>query len=450
MRRSLRFAVLFLFMAVLFACQKELSFEVGQPARGSLQSASGDCLPKNIKGTYKSGQALADSNYIEVTIDFGQTGAYTVYTDTVNGYSFKGTGTVTNTGVTTIRLAGSGTPSSAGLDDFTVFFDTTLCFIEVPVISSGSSSGGTAAFALQGNGAACSNSNVAGTYTQGTPLTAANQVSLEVNVTTVGTWTMSSSAVAGFSFSGSGTFTNTGVQTIVLTGSGNPTTAGAQTFSVVAGSTTCTFPVTVVAGTPPPVVGDHFILTNNSWLSYTSPIAATDTIKRTIVGSITANGGFVYKIMKQKNTLPSPASIDDSLYYRKSGNNYYEFNFVDYYTSFYFDNLLVDSILFLKEGLTTNQTWSSREYADSVDDVPTKVRYDFKCDDANATVTINGKTYTNVYKITLKVMVNEDNTGWDTDVTWTNYYAAGIGWIYQKYDDGTDDYELPVRFYQVF
>jgi hypothetical protein len=45
----------------------------------------------------------------------------------------------------------------------------------------------------------------------------------------------------------------------------------------------------------------------------------------------------------------------------------------------------------------------------------------------------------------------DKGTGFTADVTLTNYYARGIGWIYQKYDDGAGSiYELPIRYYRVF
>lgn len=434
----------------LFSCQREISFEQGQLAKGSLQSDLGNCLPKTINGSYSVNTALIDSNFVDVTINVAQTGAYSIATDTVNGYSFKGTGNFTTTGPASIRLKGSGKPLIAQTDDFTLIFDTSFCSFQVTVLAGGSS-GGSAVYTLQpGAGGTCMNSTVAGTYTQGTALTTANKVSIDVNVTTAGAWTITVPSVDGINFSGSGTFATTGAQTVQLTATGTPTNSGAQTFSVTAGSSTCSFVITVATsgGTPPPPTGDHFILTNNSWWSYNTPISASDTLRRTIVGSVTASG-VTYKILKEKNATNL---VDDSLYIRKSGTNYYELNYIDYYTSFYFDGVPVDSILFLKEGLTTGATWSSPEYTDAVSGVPTKVRYDFICDDANATVPLNGKTYSNVYKITLKVMVSKNGGAYAVDVTWINYYAQGIGWIYQKYDDGdpADTYELPIRFYQVF
>ncbi|HEU0111675.1 MAG TPA: hypothetical protein VFQ73_12430, partial [Flavisolibacter sp.] len=190
-----------------------------------------------------------------------------------------------------------------------------------------------------------------------------------------------------------------------------------------------------------------FILTDNSWWSYNTP-APNDTLKRTIVGSGLLNG-VEYKLLKELNLT---GAFDDTLFIRKSGNNYYELNYVDQYTSFYLDGTIVDSLLFLREGLTTGETWNSNEYSDAVNNVPTKIRYKFTCTNANATVSLNGKTYTNVYQVTMTPQVNTNNAGYvDDSWVWVNYYAQGIGWIYQKLTVSTGGgFELPVKNYMVF
>ena len=323
---------------LLFSCQKESSFELGQQSKGSLQSATGNCLAKTVNGAYIAGQSLADTNYIDVMVDVSQTGAYNVHTDTVNGYYFKATGKFTTIGTATVRMKGFGTPLSAGTNTFTVYYDSSFCSVDVIVGGSGGSSGGT---------------------------------------------------------------TST----------------------------------------------DHFILTDNSWWSYGSSISG-DTLKRAILTGSFNIGNVAYKGMKEFDAAGQ--IVDDTLFFRKSGNNYYEYNYIDYYTSFYFDNTVVDSILFLKEGLNTNDTWSSPVYTGTDSGATKKVRYDFTCTNSNATVTLNSKTYTNVYQVTLKVMV-DSGSGFVTDMTWINYYAKGIGWIYEKVDDGSGGtLELPVRYYQVF
>lgn len=114
----------------------------------------------------------------------------------------------------------------------------------------GSGNNGIAVFTLQGSGSSCSNASVNGTYTLGTLLSSSNTVSVQVNVTTAGTWTISTNTVSGFSFSGSGTFASVGIQTVNLSGTGTPGAPGSQTFTVTAGSSTCTFQVTVNGSGP--------------------------------------------------------------------------------------------------------------------------------------------------------------------------------------------------------
>lgn len=435
-------------LAVTFfvvSCKKEISYEQGAPSHGSLQSSSGNCLPKSVNGTYRVNQALGDTNTIDVTVNVTQIGAYIITSDTLNGYYFRASGTFGATGTQTVNLKGIGKPAATGVNTFTVSYDSSVCTIPVTVLAATTTTTtGNGAFTLQTSGSSCMNATVSGTYTQGTALSSSNTVAIQINVTTVGSWTLSTNSLTGFSFAGAGTFTATGPQFITLTGSGIPTAAGTQTFTVSAGNTTCTFSVTVVAPIPPST--DHFIITDNSWWSYSTPVNPSDTLKRSIIGSATG-GGFTYKAMKELNVL---GQLDDTLYFRKSGNNYYEFNYVDYYTSFYLDQLVTDSLLFLKEGLTSGQTWSSAVYTGTVQGQATKIRYDYTCTNNNATITLNGKTYTNVYQVTLNVMV-DDGTGFAPDITWTNYYAQGIGWIYQKYDDNQgSSYDLPIRYYQVF
>ncbi|HEY0678352.1 MAG TPA: hypothetical protein VGD17_08695, partial [Chitinophagaceae bacterium] len=86
---------------------------------------------------------------------------------------------------------------------------------------------GTAAqYALVSAGGNCSNIQVNGTYIAGKPLGPdTNTVVVQVNVTTIGSYTISTNNVNGYSFSASGSFTTTGVQNVTLKGAGTPTAA---------------------------------------------------------------------------------------------------------------------------------------------------------------------------------------------------------------------------------
>ena len=107
-------------------------------------------------------------------------------------------------------------------------------------------SNGVAVFTLQGSGGTCANIVVNGTYTQAIGLTNSNTISVQVNVTTIGTWSISTNTVNGIHFAGSGTFASTGIQTEILTGSGTPAVAGSHTFTITGGNTNCSFQLTTI------------------------------------------------------------------------------------------------------------------------------------------------------------------------------------------------------------
>ncbi len=235
-------------LIIAVGCQKEFSFEgSNSPAKGSLQAdVTGDCLPKTVNGTYIAASALVPAtNTITVQVNISKTGTYVVTTDTVNGFYFRATGTFTTLGANNVTLRGNGTPFAAGVNNFVVSFDTTFCDIQVTVLPAGS---GPAVFTLAGAPGSCSSANVAGAYAVGVPLAASNTITLNVNVTTAGTYNVTAGPFQGMTFTGTGSLA-VGAQTIVLIGTpaSIPTTAGANTVPVTAGGTTCSFVVNVVS-----------------------------------------------------------------------------------------------------------------------------------------------------------------------------------------------------------
>jgi len=107
----------------------------------------------------------------------------------------------------------------------------------------GNATGGSAIFTYIGSSDACTSAVVNGNYQVGNALDKNNSVTLSVEVSVVGNYSITSSAINGITFSGSGTFTTAGQQTIKLTGSGIPISAG--TYSIYPGLNGCNFPVTV-------------------------------------------------------------------------------------------------------------------------------------------------------------------------------------------------------------
>src|SRR5664279_2005033 len=129
-----------LWLVVIIGCQKEFSFELGNtPGHGSLQSdVTGDCLPKTVNGIYAAATPLVPAtNTITIEINVIQTGTYVVTTDTVNGFFFRATGTFTSLGANTITLRSNGTPFAAGISNFVVSYDGSICDIAVTVLPAG-------------------------------------------------------------------------------------------------------------------------------------------------------------------------------------------------------------------------------------------------------------------------------------------------------------------------
>jgi hypothetical protein len=442
MKNLLSSLICILFLSFLISCQKERSFETASPGKGSLQAdGTGDCLPKTIFGTYVAGKALNDSNYIEVEVSVSSPGSYTINSDAHNGYSFSGSGTFSSIGANRVKLKATGQPITSRTNDFIIRYDSSVCLIQITVLSGGS--GGPAAFTLQGAGATCMNAVVSGSFVKSQALTAASKVDVQVNVTTIGSYTVSTNTVNGFSFSGTGSLTAAGLQTISLRANGTPLNDGPTTFTVTAGANTCTFSATVTAvGTPPPVPSnDHFPLTQNSWWSYDDPNNAGDTIKRVNKGSISFNNTTYQEFVETDKTGNS-----GSYYYRKAGNDYFENTFVDAYSLLTFDSTIEGDILFLKENLTTNATWNSAEFSGKENGVAKKLRYVFTCIDANATFSVGGKSFTNVYKINFKPQVSTSGGAFTNEpLDWTAYYAKGIGLIYVKGSIPGFDYITSIR-----
>ncbi len=208
----------------------------------TFNGAPGYCTTATVSGVYTAGTALGAGNTVVIAVNVTTAGSYTISTGAANGISFSGSG-VLALGAQTITLTGSGTPVAAGTNNFTP--GTNGCAFPVITTGGNGSGSGTAVFSFNGAPGTCTTATVSGVYTAGTALGAGNTVVIAVNVTTAGSYTISTGAANGISFSGSGVLV-LGAQTITLTGSGNPVAAGTNNFT--AGTNGCAFTVTTVAG----------------------------------------------------------------------------------------------------------------------------------------------------------------------------------------------------------
>lgn len=209
----------------------------------SVGTSNGSCagFASNVPPTV--GVALTAQNTAQIQVNVTTIGAYSISTNTVDGIIYSGSGIFTSTGAQDVTLTGAGTPITANAPSFKVTGpagDTCSFFIQVAAANNGA-----AVYTLAGSPANCSFATPSGTYTVGTILTAANTVSIQVNVTTPGSYSISTSPSNGISFTGAGIFTTTGTTTAVLTGTGTPTTPGTANFQVLGGTTGCLFPLQI-------------------------------------------------------------------------------------------------------------------------------------------------------------------------------------------------------------
>lgn len=227
--------VLVLFFA---ACTREVSLETGYTSVYALQDTFGTCYTSTVVGTFRAGQALGDTNYLQLQLHVAVPGRYSIHTDLQNGFSFTGTGNFNDTGMTTIRIPARGTPTTEGITTLRLAEDSSYCEINVTVLGAGPVNGG----------GTC-NAAVAGSFKKDTALTAANTVTVQHNYATAGTYTISTDTINGYYFNKTITVAAAGNQTATLDGFGTPAATGTNNFTVRFGDgTTCGFPITVVQG----------------------------------------------------------------------------------------------------------------------------------------------------------------------------------------------------------
>ncbi len=209
-------------------------------AQFTLGGSPGNCSVSSINGNYIVGQALTAANTIEMTVNVTTIGTYNITGTVINGVSFNVSGAFTNPGIQNIFLTATGTPTAAGVFTYTVTNNTTSCNFSITYTVTITN----ASFGLSGSPGNCTGATVSGTYTAGTPLNATNTVLINVNVTSPGIYTITTTAVNGISFSASGTFNITGLQQVTLKGIGTPTAAGVFNFPVSGNGNTCGISVT--------------------------------------------------------------------------------------------------------------------------------------------------------------------------------------------------------------
>lgn len=229
----------------LIACEKEPgnSANPGGTADYSLAGTPSSCTAPVVAGAYGVGVPMNSSNAITLSVNVTTTGTYSMNTTSSNGVWFSGSGTFSTIGTQTVVLTGNGTPNKAGSFSFVPVTSNT-CNFTISFLNGAP----PAVFTYAGATGNCTAPSINGVYASGVALGSGNYVDLAVNVTTPGSYTVSTNSANGISFSGSGAFTATGAQVIRLIGNGTPAAQGPFTYTPSGG---CSFSITVAPPPPP-------------------------------------------------------------------------------------------------------------------------------------------------------------------------------------------------------
>lgn len=387
----------------------------------TLVGIPGNCSSAVPSGTYTQNVALTGTNTVNISVNVTTVGPYTI-TATGGGMTFAKSGSFAATGVQTITLVGSGTPATAGANTITFAAPNNSCSFPITVNPAG---GGAAVGTLAGSPTACSPITVNGFYVESTATTASNTVGVTVNVTTAGSYSITTNSVVGLSFSSTGSLTVGNNQVVNLSASGTPTTAGVHTFTVTFGSSSCTFTVQVLPN-------DYFPRTVGSNWSYEINDAAADSLYRVVNSNTISALGNAFQIFQANDGT----GLDSSGYYRRNGGDYFEWFDAGGYLGY--DAPVWGQYIMLKDNVAANTIWKSSGFAGTAQGAALNVRFSYKILQKDVPVTIasslGNTTYNNVIVVEEKFELEVTPGVW-TDITsqvdyyGKSYYARGIGLI---------------------
>lgn len=205
----------------------------------TLGASGGNCTGVSLTGVYMQALPTTAANTASLNITVVNPGIYSISSNTANGVTFSASGTLSpiTTGIT---LVASGTPQLDGTFTYTVSDGTNSCSFTVTYDRAAT----PATFVLGGAPGDCTGSSLAGTYEAGVAMTSANTVTITVDVSAVGGYTVGTNTDNGISFAATGIFTSTGPQNLILFATGTPTSNGTFTYQISGGGSSCSFPVT--------------------------------------------------------------------------------------------------------------------------------------------------------------------------------------------------------------
>ncbi len=236
------------FLLIFCACQRELFFENDTQiltAQFQFVKTGDSCSLPLINGKYQQGQPMNDSNRIGLKVKVSRPGNYLINTNVSNGVYFKDSARFTDTGIQHVTLKGFGTPESFGR----FLYKGAACGFNVTYNSNDINT--NAVYNIDGSPGNCNGALVEGNFITGGGLDSASHgITLQVQITQTGNYSITSDTINGISFRATGKFNQPGNQAVRLTGSGIPLAAGIYNFNVSSGSGTCSFSVQVSSTAP--------------------------------------------------------------------------------------------------------------------------------------------------------------------------------------------------------
>lgn len=298
-------------------------------------------------------------------------------------------------------------------------------------------------YLLKDDAGDCTFAKAAGSYQAGRLLTGSDYLEVSVHIGQPGAYSIFSDSLNGFFFSAKGEFADTGRVELKLPSSGKPLVSGPTVFTLRYGSSSCQVVVavqdTISASGPVAVMPsnpDYFPLAaGNRWvyddLGFPGDSIITTVLSDTLIGSL---------VYKRLDDFRSFYPAKDSRFCTKAGAAYFRYASVSGFTSaFDYAPSLYDDFPFLRESLTTGDTWLSNTYRrrTSFDTKEKLLRYTFTCLDSGASLKVNNWLFSQVYKIQMVPEVAEAGQPLTpTGEIHTLYYARGVGLVYQEFFNG--------------
>ena len=213
---------------------------------GAAQFNPVDCSAIKVNGNYVEQESVDSENSLTIELFVVKTGTYTISARSDNGYNFYISGVALDNGTLIIQVPCQGKPEAVGIDKLTVEGINLVdgCEPEVEVVSA------VADYSLN-----CNSIVVNGNYLKGKVLDGSHTITVNVSVSKIGSYEISTPLTSGISFVAKGVFPTTGTHQIILLGSGKPTVNADFPVTVHSnttdGNTTCSalIPITLPAMT---------------------------------------------------------------------------------------------------------------------------------------------------------------------------------------------------------